>query len=111
MNMVYPTMDELFYKSVEAVTAFGTIYEHLEVVEEVAPRGIHVMVEAIGREYGTCERMEELAKKHNIHLLTNYETTWYPSTQRQKHLYKRMPLVACARLWCRTGIKARKRLS
>jgi predicted dehydrogenase len=25
--------------------------------------------------------MEAIAKKHKIHVLTNYETTWYPSTQ------------------------------
>ena len=29
----------------EAVVAFGSIYEHLAVVEACAPRGIHVMVE------------------------------------------------------------------
>ena len=29
----------------EAVAAFGSIYDHLAVVEKCAPRGIHVMVE------------------------------------------------------------------
>ena len=29
----------------EAVTAYGSIYEHMMVVEACAPRGIHVMVE------------------------------------------------------------------
>lgn len=65
----------------EAVVAFGSIYEHLSVVEACAPRGIHVMVEkplAVSVDHAT--KMEALAKKHNIHLLTNYETSWYPAT-------------------------------
>ena len=65
----------------EAVVAFGSVFSHLEVVEACAPRGIHVMVEkplAVSSEHAT--RMAELAEKHGIHLLTNYETSWYPAT-------------------------------
>ena len=65
----------------EAVTAYGSIYEHMEVVEACAPRGIHVMVEkplATNMEHAL--RMEELVKKFNIKLLTNYETSGYPTT-------------------------------
>lgn len=65
----------------EAVVAFGSIYDHLEVVEACAPRGIHVMVEKpLAVSIDHARRMETLAKKHNIILLTNYETSWYPST-------------------------------
>lgn len=64
----------------QAVTAFGSIREHLEVVERCAPLGIHVMVEkplAVNLDH--AEQMAALATKNNIHLLTNYETTWFPS--------------------------------
>jgi predicted dehydrogenase len=67
----------------EAVAAFGSIYDHLTVVEACAPRGIHVMVEkplAVSLEHAT--RMKLLAEQYNIHLLTNFETTWYASTER-----------------------------
>lgn len=81
MDMVYPTMEALIENTQpEAVTAFGTIYDHLEVVEFFAPKGIHVMVEkplAVSLDH--AKKMQALAKKHNIHLLTNYETTWYGS--------------------------------
>jgi predicted dehydrogenase len=81
MNKVYPSMQALLAaKSVDAVAAFGSIYEHLAVVEQAAPLGIHVMVEkplAVNMQH--AEKMYELAKQHNIELLTNYETTWYPS--------------------------------
>ena len=65
----------------EAVVAFGSIYDHLEVVEACAPRGIDVMVEkplAVNMKH--AKRMAELAAKYDIHLLTNYETSWYPTT-------------------------------
>ena len=71
----------------EAVVAFGSIYEHLAVVEACAPRGIHVMVEkplAVSKAHS--ERMAALAKQYNIHLLTNYETSWYPTTVKSYEL-------------------------
>lgn len=64
----------------EAVTAFGSVFEHLDVVKVCAPRRIHVMVEkplAVSLDH--ARQMESLARKHNILLLTNYETTWYGS--------------------------------
>jgi predicted dehydrogenase len=84
MNLVFDTMSDML-KAVkpEAVTAFGTIFEHLEVVEKFAPLGIHVMVEkplAVSLEH--AKKMQALAKKYNIHLLTNYETTWYPTNHK-----------------------------
>src|SRR5690606_25285225 len=46
MDMVFETMEELAANTeVEAVTAFGSIYEHLGVVQTFAPLGIHIMVE------------------------------------------------------------------
>ena len=81
MDIVYPTMDALMeIVKPQAVTAFGTIYDHLSVVEFFAPKGIHIMVEkplAVSLDH--AKKMQALAKKHNIHLLTNYETTWYGS--------------------------------
>lgn len=48
MDMVYPTLEAMIKDtSPHAVTAFGTIYEHLEVVDTCAPKGIHIMVEKL----------------------------------------------------------------
>ncbi len=88
MDLVFNTLDEMIAATQpEAVTAFGTIYSHLEVVQACAPKGIHVMVEkplAVSLDH--AQKMAALAKKHNIHLLTNYETTWYPTNHRAKEL-------------------------
>ena len=64
----------------EAVCAFGSIFDHLAVVEACAPRGIHVMVEKpLAVSPAHAARMAELTRRHGIHLITNYETTWYAS--------------------------------
>ena len=71
----------------EAVVAFGSIYDHLAVVQACAPRGIHVMVEkplAVSVEHAL--QMDSLARKYKIHLLTNYETSWYPATAKAYQL-------------------------
>jgi predicted dehydrogenase len=71
----------------EAVLAFGSIFEHLAVVEACAPRGIHVMVEkpmAVNMDH--AKKMKALAHKYQIHLLTDFETSWYPSTAKSWQL-------------------------
>jgi predicted dehydrogenase len=95
MSIVYNSMEEMIEKTrPEAVLAFNTIFDHLKVVEYCAPRGIHVMVEkplAVSLDH--ANRMLELATKHNIRLLTNYETTWYGSNARAYQLVKKQKLI------------------
>jgi predicted dehydrogenase len=107
MDLVYPSMDDLItYAKPEAVLAFGTIYDHLEVVEKFSPLGIHVMVEkplAVSLDH--AKRMESLAKKHGIHLLTNYETTWYPTVHSAYELLKKDSIGGLSQLIVRDGHK------
>ncbi len=71
----------------EAVVAFGSVYEHMAAVEACAPRGIHVMVEKpLATNVAHVKKMEQLAKKYNIYLLTNFETSWYPTTAKTYQL-------------------------
>lgn len=64
----------------EAVAAFGAVSEHLSVVEAAAPRGVAVMVEKpLAFEAAVADRIAALAARHRTPVLTNYETTWYPS--------------------------------
>ncbi|AMJ65690.1 Gfo/Idh/MocA family protein [Hymenobacter sp. PAMC 26628] len=88
MSLVYSSLDEMLKKTKpEAVTAFGSIYEHLAVVQACAPRGIHVMVEKpLAVSVDHARQMAALATKHHIHLLTNYETTWYASNRQAYQL-------------------------
>ena len=81
LSLLYTSLPELLqHVKPEAVAAFNSIYQHLSTVQLCAPKGIHVMVEKpLAVSLSHAEQMQELALKHNIHLLTNYETTWYGS--------------------------------
>jgi predicted dehydrogenase len=107
MDLVYATMDELIqHARPDAVTAFGTIHEHLGIVEKFAPLGIHVMVEkplAVSLEH--AKKMESLAKKHGIQLLTNYETTWYPTVHAAHELLNKDSIGSLSQLIIRDGHK------
>lgn len=71
----------------EVVVAYGSIYDHLSVVEACAPRGIHVMVEKpLAVNYKDARRIARLAEKYGIKVLTNYETTWYSTNQHARRL-------------------------
>lgn len=71
----------------EAVLAFGSVLDHFKVVEAAAPKHINVMVEKpLATTYEQALKMAELAKKNNILLLTNFETSWYPTTAKSYSL-------------------------
>jgi predicted dehydrogenase len=113
MDIVHNSPVELLSEGKpDAVTAFGTIYDHLGVVEFFAPRGIHVMVEkplAVNLEQ--AEKMAVLARKHNIHLLTNYETTWYPTNHRAYELVNSEGIIGPIRkVVVRDGHKGPKKI-
>lgn len=87
-DLIFRDLDKMLEEvKPEAVVVFGSIFEHLAAVEACAPRGIHVMVEKpLATNVAHAERMAQLARGNNIHLLTNYETSWYPVTEKTYQL-------------------------
>lgn len=79
--LMYANLDEMLAKALpQAVIVCTSTADHRAVIEKCAARGVHVMVEkplAIGME--DARAIEKAAKAGNIHVLVNYETTWYPS--------------------------------
>lgn len=98
-KLLFSSLDEMIDRTQpEAVTAFNSIFQHLEVVKVCAPRKIHVMVEkplAVSLDH--ARQMEALAKKHGIHLLTNYETTWYKSNHDAFNMIKKEKAIGDVR--------------
>jgi predicted dehydrogenase len=73
----------------DAIAAFTTTFDHPAVVEAAAARGVHVMMEkplAVSNEH--ARRIRDAAAKANIHVLVNYETTWYQSHAAMWTLFK-----------------------
>lgn len=112
MDLVFDSLEEMLAATQpEAVTAFGNIFDHLSVVKACAPKGIHVMVEkplAVSTEH--AQKMEALAKEHNIHLLTNYETTWYPSVEKARDLLASGTVGEMRKLIVRDGHRGPKKI-
>lgn len=64
----------------QAVAAFTSTFDHRRVVEACARRGIHVMMEkplAVSMEHARA--IADAARRGNIQVVVNYETTWYPA--------------------------------
>jgi predicted dehydrogenase len=82
-SLFYPTLAALIdHTHPDAVLAYNAISEHLGVVETCAPKGISVMVEKpLATTVKDAERIAALANQYHIHVLTNYETTWYNTNQ------------------------------
>jgi len=82
-NYFFVSLDDLFaHTKVQAVATFTSTFEHRAVVERCATRGVDVMMEkplAVNMEHARA--IEAAAKRGNIQVFVNYETTWYPGNR------------------------------
>jgi predicted dehydrogenase len=112
LDMVYSDIDSMLDAvKPEAVAAFNAIYGHMEVVRACAPRGIHVMVEKpLAVSLAHAKEMAQLAQKHGIHLLTNYETSWYASNEKVYRSLKAGIVDPVRKVVIRDGHKGPKKI-
>lgn len=80
-RILFTSLDEMLDQAKpEGVVTFTSIYDHLKVVQACAPRKIHVMVEKpLAVSVKHANEIAKIARKYGIMVLTNYETSWYPS--------------------------------
>ncbi len=79
----------IFYTSIEtmiakahpqALLAYTATSDHRHVIEVAADHGVSVMVEKpLAITLDDALAIRKTARKHGIHVLVNYETTWYAS--------------------------------
>ncbi len=81
MGIVYDSMEEMDAEvEVDAVAVFSSTLDHLELTQDAARLGLHVMLEkpmAVSLDH--ARRMQAAGDSAGIHLLINYETSWYES--------------------------------
>ena len=85
----YHIPDSLFFsdlkklvidKKPDVVLGYNAVAKHVDIVEICAPLGIAVMVEKpLAATLVQAKRIQLLANKFKTKVLTNFETTWYPS--------------------------------
>jgi len=64
----------------KAVLVFTSPADHRQIVEECADLGVNVMMEKpLAFKYDDALAMERAAKRGKIHVLVDYETSWYGS--------------------------------
>ncbi|MGV3762837.1 Gfo/Idh/MocA family protein [Parapedobacter sp.] len=95
----------------DAVSAFGAISEHIDVVRACAPRKIHVMVEKpLATTLADAKEIAALASQYDIHVLTNFETSWYESNQAIKSLLDSDRLGAIRKVMVNDGHQGPKEI-
>jgi predicted dehydrogenase len=66
----------------QAVLVYTSIGEHRKVIETAARYGVSVMVEKpLTISLDDALAIRKTAREHHIHVLVNYETTWYASNR------------------------------
>jgi predicted dehydrogenase len=112
-GIIFASLDEMLDKTKpDGVITFTSIFDHLQVVKACAPRGIHVMVEkplAVSTKH--AEAMSVLAAKYHIMVLTNYETTWYPSNQRSYEMISNLEIGTLRKIIVYDGHKGPKEIN
>jgi predicted dehydrogenase len=80
-KLIYSDLEEALQKThPEAVLAYTNTYDHRRVVEICARHHVHVMMEKpLAVSFADARAIEEAAQTSKIHVLVNYETTWYRS--------------------------------
>ena len=80
-ELLFSDLEEMIAKGhPQAVLVYTNTYEHRRVVETCAHHGVHVMMEkplAVSLEDALA--IEKAAHSGKIHVLVNYETSWYRS--------------------------------
>lgn len=81
--LYFPSLADMLSKAhPPAVVLYTNTFDHRGAVEECAAHGVHVMMEKpLAVSYRDALAMAEAARKGNIHVLVNYETTWYSSNR------------------------------
>jgi predicted dehydrogenase len=87
-DLFYADLDRMLDETQpEAASVMTPISRHLEVVEACAPRGVHTLLEKpLAYDAEDAMQMAALGKEHGVHVLTNFETSWYASVRETKRM-------------------------
>ncbi len=93
----------------DAVLVFTSTFGHTEAVEECARRHVHVLMEKpLAVSYHDALRMAKAAQAGKVHVLVDYETTWYPSNKAAYDLLQQGALGDVRKVVVRDGHRGPK---
>lgn len=95
----------------EAVSVMTSIDDHLETVEACSVRGVHLLIEKpLAYSKADAQRMAELAERHGVLVLTNFETSWYASVREAQRMVESGTMAPIRRMVFRHGHKGPKEI-
>jgi predicted dehydrogenase len=116
----YHLQESLHFKSIaemtaqthlQAVLVFTPPSEHRRVVEECAQLGVNVMMEKpLAFTYDDALAMERAATRGKIHVLVDFETSWYPSNSEANRLLSEGSLGPLVKVVVRDGHQGPKEI-
>lgn len=90
----------------EVVSVMGSVKDHLAAAQACAPRGVHLLVEKpLAFSAADAHRMQHLAHRHGVLILTNFETSWYASVREAQRLVAQGEFRPVRRMVFRHGHK------
>ncbi len=80
-SQLFSSLEEMITQAhPQAVLAYTNTFDHRKVVEICARHGVHVMMEKpLAVSYEDALAMQKASQEGKIHVLVNYETSWYRS--------------------------------
>jgi predicted dehydrogenase len=116
----YNLSDKLYFSSLEqmlsavrpgAVVLYTNTFDHRKAVDTCARNGIAVMMEKpLAVSYDDALAMAKAAAAGHIHVLVNYETTWYASNKEAYDLLKQGKLGDLRKMVFRDGHQGPKEI-
>jgi len=109
-NLYFATIKDMAaHVHPEAALVFTSTFGHTQAVEECAKLGMHVMMEKpLAVSYKDALAMQAAAKRANVHVLVDYETTWYASNKAAYDLLQQSSLGEVRKVIVRDGHRGPK---
>ena len=104
-NLYFRTTQEMAAQThPQAALVFTATSDHRRVVEQCAALGIHVMMEKpLAYTYADALAIQAAAQRAHIHVLVDFETSWYPSNTEAFNLLQQNALGPIVKAVIRDG--------
>ena len=109
-NLYFASIGEMAAKvHPDAALVFTSTFGHTAAVEECAKRGIHVMMEKpMAVSYKDALAIERAAKANHVHVLVDYETSWYSSNTAAREVLEKKEIGSVRKVIVRDGHRGPK---
>ncbi len=104
-SLYFASLDDMLAKThPPAVVVYTSTFDHTKIVEDCARHGVHVMMEKpLAVSYQDALAIAKAAQSGKIHVLVNYETTWYASNNAARQLLEHGALGEARKVVVRDG--------